>query len=57
MQWHNQDIVRLTFKAFHDVLKSQGEAIKVREGCCARVGANPFVMERTGGEGREGECV
>ena len=25
-----QDIVRLTFKAFHDVLKAQGEAIKVR---------------------------
>mmetsp|Transcript_41386 Transcript_41386/g.69226 ORF Transcript_41386/g.69226 Transcript_41386/m.69226 type:complete len:636 (+) Transcript_41386:16-1923(+) len=31
-EWRNiQDIVRLTFKAFHDVLKSQGEAIKTLE--------------------------
>ena len=28
-EWRNiQDIVRLTFKAFHDVLKAQGDAIK-----------------------------
>ncbi|MEW5298119.1 MAG: hypothetical protein WDW36_001275 [Sanguina aurantia] len=31
-EWRNiQDIVRLTFKAFHDVLKAQGEAIKALE--------------------------
>ena len=31
-EWRNiQDIVRLTFKAFHDVLKAQGDAIKTLE--------------------------
>jgi hypothetical protein len=31
-EWRNiQDIVRLTFKAFHDVLKAQGDAIKKLE--------------------------
>ncbi|GFR46717.1 hypothetical protein Agub_g8340 [Astrephomene gubernaculifera] len=31
-EWRNiQDIVRLTFKAFHDVLRAQGEAIKAIE--------------------------
>lgn len=31
-EWRNiQDIVRLTFKAFHDVLKAQGEALKTLE--------------------------
>ncbi|MEW5309245.1 MAG: hypothetical protein WDW38_001144 [Sanguina aurantia] len=31
-EWRNiQDIVRLTFKAFHDVLKAQGEAMKALE--------------------------
>jgi hypothetical protein len=30
--WRNiQDIVRVTFKAFHDVLKAQGDAIKSLE--------------------------
>lgn len=30
--WRNiQDIVRITFKAFHDVLKAQGDAIKSLE--------------------------
>lgn len=31
-----QDIVRLTFKAFHDVLRAQGDAIKVRPGMRAQ---------------------
>lgn len=31
-EWRNiQDIVRVTFKAFHDVLKAQGDAIKTLE--------------------------
>ena len=31
-EWRNiQDIVRVTFKAFHDVLKAQGEAIRSLE--------------------------
>mmetsp|Transcript_19903 Transcript_19903/g.64787 ORF Transcript_19903/g.64787 Transcript_19903/m.64787 type:complete len:595 (-) Transcript_19903:899-2683(-) len=31
-EWRNiQDVVRLTFKAFHDVLRAQGEAIKTLE--------------------------
>ncbi|KAG2483934.1 hypothetical protein HYH03_017254 [Edaphochlamys debaryana] len=31
-EWRNiQDIVRLTFKAFHDVLRAQGDAIKALE--------------------------
>lgn len=31
-EWRNiQDIVRLTFKAFHDVLRAQGDAIKTLE--------------------------
>lgn len=36
-EWRNiQDVVRKTFKAFHDVLKAQGEHIKYAfRRCCA----------------------
>ena len=32
------DVVRLTFKAFHDVLRQQGETIKGRLGICMHGG-------------------
>ena len=57
-QWRNiQDIVRVTFKEFHDVLRAQGDALNLWRGRLilrptGRAGARSVPVPAAGGGGR-----